>query len=290
VAGDTALLVLLSAVLHAGWNFLLKRSGGSQVVVAISKLAEVVVFAPAFVIWSMPTLPGAGTVALFAGVAATGVLLNYAALAAAYRHGDLSFVYPISRGGALVFLPVLAGLALGERLSAANALALSLIVGGITILQLRSFTAASVRELRHALATPATRFALLAALTAALYTIWDKRAIQVMQPFGYMFLYTALVAVAYVSWLARRVPAATFREQWRLHWMAAVAIGVLNTFSYLLTLIALRSDVSSIVIGLRQLSIVFGVLLGWAVLREPVTRPRAVGALLIVAGCLGLAV
>jgi uncharacterized membrane protein len=289
VSPDTTLLVLLSAILHAGWNFLLKGAGGSQVVVALAKVAEVALFAPAFFLWSLPTLPGPGVVALFAGVAATGVLMNYAALATAYRHGDLSFVYPISRGAALLFLPVAGGLAFGERVSALEAFGLTLIVGGITVLQLKSFSAASLGELRQSLGSPATRYALLAALTAALYTIWDKRAVQVMQPFGYMFLYTALVAAAYAVWLVRHVPHATISAEWRRHRAAIVAIGGLNTVSYLLTLIALKSGVSSVVIGLRQLSIVFGVLMGWLLLRERLTRPRIAGTLLIVSGCLLLA-
>ena len=37
---ETFLLVALSALTHAYWNFLLKRTGGSQTVVALSKVVE----------------------------------------------------------------------------------------------------------------------------------------------------------------------------------------------------------------------------------------------------------
>ena len=43
-----ALLVILSATTHAYWNFLLKRSGGTQLFVGLSKVGEVVMFAPFF--------------------------------------------------------------------------------------------------------------------------------------------------------------------------------------------------------------------------------------------------
>src|SRR5437016_2507968 len=43
-------LVVLSALMHAYWNFLIKRSGGTVVFVGLSKIAEVVVFAPVFAI------------------------------------------------------------------------------------------------------------------------------------------------------------------------------------------------------------------------------------------------
>jgi hypothetical protein len=51
-----ALLVVLSAATHAYWNFLLKRSGGSQLFVGLSKVAEVVMFAPAFLVLVAPTV------------------------------------------------------------------------------------------------------------------------------------------------------------------------------------------------------------------------------------------
>jgi len=63
-------------------------------------------------------------------------------------------------------------------------------------------------------------------------------------------------------------------------------VGFLNITSYLLVLVALRTGTSSYVIALRQLSIAFGVLLGWWLLREQVSAPKRVGVALIVVGCL----
>jgi drug/metabolite transporter (DMT)-like permease len=288
VRPDSIALVLLSAGLHATWNLLLKRAGGSQVVVAMSKLAEALCFAPVFVVWSAPGLPSAPTVLVYASVAAAGVLLNYVAIAAAYRHGDLSFVYPIARGAALAILPVLGFAFLGERIGATDVAGLVAIGAGILSMQLRDFGRDSWRQLRRSLVSRATRFALLAAATTAAYTIWDKRAVHVMQPFAYMYLYTLAVALAYGWWLSARVRADERTAQWREHRVAIVAIGVLNVGSYLLILHALQTETSSIVIGVRQLSIVFGVGLGWIVLREHMTHPRVLGASLIVLGCLTL--
>jgi drug/metabolite transporter (DMT)-like permease len=290
VRPDSIALVLLSAALHASWNLLLKRAGGSQVVVAISKAAEVVCLAPLFLAWTAWRLPGAGTVLLYTGVAAGGVLLNYVAIAGAYRHGDLSFVYPISRGAALAILPVLGFLFLGERIGAREVGGLAVIGGGILLLPLGDFGHSSGSHLRASFGSAATRYALLAALTTAFYTIWDKRAVAVMEPFAYMYLYTVLVAMAYTWWLFTRVEKEERREQWRSHRGAAVAIGLLNVGSYLLILYALRTEVSSVVIGVRQVSIAIGVALGRMLLREPVPPPRAVGAGLIVVGCLTLSV
>jgi drug/metabolite transporter (DMT)-like permease len=279
-------LILLSAALHAIWNFLLKRSGGGQDVVALSKLSEAVVFAPFFLILFLPSLPPWRVVLTLTSFAALGVLANYVLLAKAYRHGDLSFVYPTSRGAILFFLPIVGYLALGERISPLGVAALAAIVTGIATLNLESLSVAAVRRLRSAFASRASSYAVLAGLVAAVYTIWDKYSIRQLQPFAYMYLYTAMVAAAYGAWLFSRRPRAAIATTWKAGWPSIVAIGVLNTTSYLLVLAALGSGVSSYVLGMRQLSIVFGVALGWKALGEPMGAPRATGVALILAGCL----
>lgn len=279
-------LVFASAVLHASWNVLLKRAGGTQVVVALSKVAEAVLLAPIFLWGFAAELPALTTVAWFTGVAATGVGLNYVFLAKAYRHGDLSVVYPISRGAILAFLPIAGYVALGERVAPAGVVGLVSIVTGILVLNLPDFSLASVRGLAVALRGKATMFAVAAGFVAAGYTVWDKRAVAVMAPFAYMYLYTVLVAIGYVLWLRAQVAPAEVRATWVAHAPSVVAIGMMNTVSYLLILLALRTGVTSYVLGMRQLSIAMGVWMGWGLLKERMTTGRAAGVALIVAGCL----
>ncbi|MBL8958407.1 MAG: EamA family transporter [Gemmatimonadetes bacterium] len=283
-------LIAASALLHAGWNLLLKRAGGSQLVVALSKVAEALVFAPFFLWTAADGLPPWPRVALLVGVAATGVLGNYIALAAAYRRSDLSLVYPVSRGAALVFLPVLGALFLGERLGARSVAALALIIAGIVVLQLPALDRRAWRTLTAAMRQPAIGYAVLAAFLTATYTVWDKVALREMAPFAYMYLYTVVVAAAYGGWVVRHVATADRQATWRAHRGAIVGIGVMNMLSYGLTLLALQQGTSSLVIGLRQLSIVAGVFLGWVVLRERITWPRRIGVAMIATGCVLIAI
>ena len=282
-------LVLVSAALHALWNFLLKRAGAGQQVVALSKVAEVVLFAPVFLVFSSTSLPSTGITLRLTGFAAVGVIANYVALAEAYRHGDLSFVYPIARGAVLVFLPVIGYVTLGERLSLIGSLALILIVTGIASLNLSGVSREAFRSFAAALNGRATVYALIAALITAGYSVWDKYAVSQMQPFAYMYLYTVLVALAYAAWLSTRFTTLEIKTSWAAHWPSVMAIGVLNSVSYLLVLAALRTDMTSYVLGMRQLSIAVGVGLGWKLLREPMNRMRVTGIALIVAGCLLIA-
>ena len=281
-----ALLVVLSATTHAYWNFLLKRSGGTQLFVGLSKVGEVVMFGPFFLALVAPKIAKLDGLFSLAVVGAAFVLVNYVCLAWAYKHGDLSFVYPLARGSILLFLPFLAFATLGERVSTQGAFALALIVCGIVALQLPSLQWRALGTLGTRLRSPATTFALLAAFAAACYTLWDKHAVQRVPAFAYIYLYTAITAIAYGAFIWRRYPRDEVAEQWRLHRWPILQVGFLNITSYLLVLLALRTGTSSYVIALRQLSIAFGVLLGWWLLREQVSIPKRVGVALIVTGCL----
>ena len=290
MTATAALLVVLSATTHAYWNFLLKRSGGSQLFVGLSRVGEVVMFAPAFLVLVAPKIGQYDGLLFLSSVGAVFVLANYAFLALAYNHGDLSFVYPLARGGILLFLPVLAYVTTGERVSALGAVALGIIVCGIVALQLPALEWRALATLGTRIRGPATTFALLAAFGAACYTIWDKRAVQRVPAFAYIYLYTAITAAVYLAFIARRHSRADVVAEWRRHRGAIVQVGFFNITSYLLVLFALRTGTSSYVIALRQLSIAFGVAVGAIVLREPISVAKRVGIGLILAGCLTIAV
>lgn len=284
------LLVLVSAVAHAYWNYLLKRAGGSHVFVALSKAAEAVVFLPVFgvVAWRTPTAWTWTHVGFVAGGAAF-VLSTYATLAAAYKHGDLSFAYPIARGGALLFLPALGRLFLGERLGPLGAAGVGCILVGVLVMQLPRLTWAAVRDFGTHARGPALGFALLMAFLLAADTIWDKRAVLAMPLFLYFYGYTALAGACYLGFVTWRDGRDAVRAEWAVHKRPAVAVGVLNTLSYGLALLALRSGASTYVIGLRQVSIAVGVALGAWLLAEHVSVPRRLGVGLVLAGCFAMA-
>ena len=282
--------VILSAVLHAAWNFLLRRAGGSRTVAALSIVAEAVVLLPLAIVvlyssGGIPLLPFLGATAVAAALA----LANYAALMAAYRRADLSLAYPVARGGVFLFLPLLGFLVFGERLAGRGWLAVAMIVAGIMMLPLDRFDRRALGELGRHLRDRAMGFALLAAASTAGYTIWDKYAIQSIDTFLYFTGYTVLLGLWFSVALARS-PRAEVREALRLHLASILCIGVLIAASYLLVLVALRDGASTQVLAVRQLSIPVGVLLGWQMLRESMTPPRVIGSSMITAGCLLAAV
>ena len=280
------LAVILSALLHAIWNFLLRRAGGSNTVAALSIVAEALLLLPlaVAVLISSGGVP-AGPFLLAIGVAAALALANYAALMAAYRRADLSLAYPVARGGVFLFLPLLGFIVFDERLDARGWLSLAMIVTGIALLPLTRFDRQALGELGRHLRNRAMGFALLTAAATAAYTVWDKYAIGFLNTFLYFSGYTVLLGVWFAIALTR-TPRDEIRVQVHEHSAAIAIIGLLIAGSYLLVLVALRDGMATQVLAVRQLSIPIGVLLGWRLLRESLTPPRAVGSSLITAGCM----
>ena len=283
-------LVLAAIIAHGYWNFLIKKSGGGQIFIGLSTVAELLVFAPIFLIWFLRAVRVHTEAWPIVVVGAILSLANYVALGKAYQVGDLSLVYPVSRGAILLFLPLFGFLAFGERPSLIGWIAIACIMIGILVMPLASLDKSSLKALGPLLRHPSIGYALIAALAAAMYTVWDKRAVMRFPVFAYFYSYTILVALAYAGYLWKSHPAAEVRGELRRHWWPIVQVGVLNTVAYWLILIALRSGVSTYIVALRQLSIAFGALLGWRLLSEPIGPAKRLGLVLIVVGCVLVAV
>ena len=284
------LLVLVSAGAHAYWNFLLKRAGGTRPFIALSKASEAVLFLPVFLLTVRELPAGAlADVAPYAAVATALTLASYAALAAAYRLGDLSFAYPIARGGTLLFLPVLGGLVFGERVGAVGWTAIAAIVGGVLVMQLPRLAWGELRTLGARLRGAPTLVALGMALLLATGVVWDAFAVRRVPVAAYFYAYTAATGAVALLAAWRADGAAALAATWRAHRLDVVLVAVLAAVSYGLVLLALRTGAPTYVVGLRQLSIVGGVWLGARWLGEAVSTPRRAGVALLVAGCVLMA-
>jgi drug/metabolite transporter (DMT)-like permease len=112
------LLVLTAAVLHATWNYFLKKSGGGVGLVALSTVLSSFILTPLaiyfIVVGHSLTWAQAG-VCFGSGVIHT---IYFLLLDRAYRSGgDLSVVYPLARATGPLLTIVAATLWLGEKMT-----------------------------------------------------------------------------------------------------------------------------------------------------------------------------
>lgn len=277
-------LVLISAVMHAVRNFLTKTAHDKQVFVWWYELLGLLFFAPVFVygFWQKSfVLEGIWPMAMLSGLLH---FLYWLWLSRALDEGDLSRVYPIARSApALVF--VIALLFMGETVSRPGVVGILLAALGVYTISLNRLTpAALVQPLRNFQNDAATRYALLTLLAVAAYSIVDKQAVTHFHPVAFAFIYPWFSIALLSAYITSAKKKGALRREWRLNRRSILACGVLGIFGYFLILVAFSLERISYVVGLRQISVVFSVLLGVILLKERHGRQRMMSAVMIFVG------
>ena len=203
-------------------------------------------------------------------------------LAQAYRHGDLSLVYPIARGSAPLLVPVFAAVFLGERLNLATGAGIVAVVCGGLLIQLSSLSRVALPGLVARARQPGTVFALLTGATIAMYSTLDKRGVTLIPPALYAYLLFPGVCLALLPMIAPRADRVV--NQWQHHRHAVLMVGLLAPVAYGLVLVALSLAPVSSVAAAREVSVVIAAVLGTSVLREPYGKPRLLGSVVIAGG------
>src|SRR4029453_1496007 len=127
------LAVLVAAMMHAGWNAVVK--GGTDPFVSVTQIS---LFSGGIALFFLPLvkMPAAQVWPGLAASAAIHTLYRFM-LIGAYRAGDLAQVYPIMRGAAPLMTAVATALLIGERVSAVGFAAIVALSLGIFLMSLR---------------------------------------------------------------------------------------------------------------------------------------------------------
>ena len=165
------LLVLVSTVLHAGWNTRRHRSADPETTVALAYFLVGIVLLPA--VWFDPPSEVPGWVV--ASAAAQGGYM--ALLGTAYRTGSLRVAYPISRGTAPLLVGLGGWLLLDETPTAATATGLVVLVVGLLIL---AGLGTQLQERRAVVLAAGT------GLCTVAYSLIDARAVDLTGLLGYL--------------------------------------------------------------------------------------------------------
>ncbi len=289
-------LVLLSAFLHAGWNLLSKHRNSSASFFLVASLAGALLLSPSLVLYSGTLLQISPHLRILLLITGLFQALYYTALAGAYRAGDISIAYPISRSVPviLVFIVTMI-LGRGEQISRLLAAGIFLVVSGCFLIPLRRFTDFHLKNYLN----PTCGLALLAAAGVAGYSVIDDEALHQLRTDTDMMigntrltiLYTCLEALASALWLflfavLRRKGRSDLGRVLRNNIVHAAVAGVVIHLTYLIVLVSLAfaSNVTYVV-AFRQISIPLGAMLGILVLKETPYPPKLAGVGIM---CIGL--
>ena len=278
-------LVISAALLHASWNFLLKKSGGGIGVLTLSAVTATVMLTPVSLYLIVKGFTF--TPAIIGMMVGSGTihLAYFLLLDRAYRSGgDLSVVYPLARATGPLLTIIAATFFLGERMSVI-AICGALLIGASALLLM-----GNPKKLLSKDAQSGARFALLCGSMIACYTLWDKQGVAVFLIPPIIFDWGAnLVRIIMMVPLAHQREPGAMTLAWRNHRKAVIAIGVMSPLSYILVLTAMVFTPVSYVAPARELSILFAALIGTQILKEGNATRRGIAAVGMVLGISALA-
>jgi len=266
-------LVLLAAALHASWNALVKAGGDRLAVQGLVMLAPALIAAPFLLFLPLPDT--ASWPFLLASI--TLHLIYNVLLVAAYRHGDLSQVYPIARGSAPLLVALGAWIVAGEAKSPAEMLAIFIVSLGILALSYR-------RGPRPHGEGHSVILAFMVGLSIAAYSLTDglgaRSAGTVLGYIAWLFFLEGILFFLIVAWLRRGRIVASFRPVL----LAGLGGGLMAGLGYAIVIWAMTIVPIAHVVALRETSVLIAAAIGALLLKEGFGRQRLAASAFVVIG------
>lgn len=267
--------MLASAFLHAAWNAWVKSRRDSSAAVAALVIGagfpNLLILAwfgwPAAAAWPWITC----TVVLSIG--------SLTLLASAYREGDFAVAFPMIRGLIPLVLVLAAVPLFGETPGLSGALGVLCVSGGLGLIGWES-----ARRSRTMTAKGLAYVALAAAITATSVMMDAKGARLSGNPFGYAATIAVLNGLAMAALQASRgrsVPRMLID-----HWPVTLFAAGLSTVSYQLFIWSLQQAPVALVGAMRETSMLFALVIAFAVLGERFGLWRWVAVGVMLAGML----
>lgn len=272
--GDFA-LIIVSAMLHAGWNFFTKKSSADKVatlwcgwLVAGIFMLPVAIYLTDFSTFSIKWIP---LLLLTGFIHAIYIYL----LGSSYRVGEMSLIYPISRGIGIFGTISVVSLFGIESIQSNGMIGIMILVCGIMLVALKR-----LRDLER---RAVMKLAAKVGVCISCYSVVDKLSVGVIPPIFYMTVMFIISPLILMPVMLKELRGEMMHV---LHHYKAYsgAIGLVSFITYLMILIAMQGTPASYVVALREISIVFGSALGMWLLKEECNRRKILGVVCIMIG------
>lgn len=265
-------LVLVSALMHAGWNLIAKRGRDGLVAMAVIKVPNL---AMALTLVAMLGLPARESWPYLGASAAVNCLYFYC-LIKAYQAGDLGVAYPVSRGLAPLLVLVLS-------LAWAREMPTALAVAGVCVICVGIVALAHQRDAtkRH---LDTLLWAGGVSACIAVYTVTDGIGARLSgNAITYVAVLNILTAIVLLS-VTLSTRRAALVEALRTDWKSSIFGGAMMLGAYMIAVYAMTLAPMATVAALRECSVIFAAVLGTMFLKEPFGGRRIAASVAVAAG------
>ncbi|MFL9879564.1 EamA family transporter [Herbaspirillum rhizosphaerae] len=264
------LLILFAALLHAGWNALLR--GGADRLWTMTVMCVAVAIASATIALFLE--PPAKASWMYAALSA-GLHVGYNLfLVRSYQVGDLGQTYPISRGSSPILITIAASVCAGESVGMNALFGITLVSGGIISLAFKG----------RKLAVPSLPYALGTGCFIAAYSVTDGIGVRLSgAPMAYTAwmcaLWGVLMPPVYIG-----LRGASSLLTIRPGFVTAFIGGLVSLLAYGIVIYAMSGAPMGAVSALRETSVLFAAVIGYFFLGEKLTIRKVLACAVIAIG------
>jgi len=264
------LLILFAALCHAGWSTIVKHHNSFSIM-GMTCIVEIIVFTPLVFFVPFPPLE------IWYFIIASVILHGFYRLGViySYKFGDLSFVYPIARGGSSLLIAILTLIILQEYISLLGFAGILTICIGIFLISYSK---------NHKFNLNAFILALCTALLITIYTIVDGMGVRLSEnKFSYLYWLLLLngVPLLLISIFSKERLLSNLNKKIISRGIPA---GIMAILSYGIVVWSMQYLEIAYVSSIRETSIVLATLMGFFILNEKKARRRMLPAVLVVIG------
>ena len=264
-------ILLIAALSHAICHSLLKHNDNPLGLLGITSLVEIIIFTPLIFFVPFPTSHIWLLIissALLHGLYRMLVLYSY-------KFGDLSFVYPVARGGSSLLLAVISIIYLSDKISLFGFLAILVICFGLFLISYSK---------KNKFNKIAFILGVLTALMITSYTLVDGMGIRHSKN-PYTYLYWMLLLNGTPALLASLMFKGTgLRKINKNLLIKGISFGILAPLAYGLVVWCMQYLPIAYASAIRETSIIFATLIGLLILKEKDANSRIIPAIFIVIG------
>jgi drug/metabolite transporter (DMT)-like permease len=264
------LLVLFAALCHASWSAILKNSNNGLAIMGMTSIIEIIIFFPLVFTVPFPTID------IWYFIIATTLLHGFYrySVVISYQYGDLSFVYPIARGGSCLIVGLVSLLLIQSDVSLFGVIGILVICFGLFMISFQTTKKFNKSAFIIAVTT---------AILIATYTLLDGMAVRKTEN-AFTFIFWMLLLNGMPILLYALISKNGLRKKNSYALIDGIVAGVLAILGYGLVVWSMQFIEIAYVSSIREVSIVLATILSVYLLKEKDAKKRIIPSIIIVMG------